>query len=132
MPKPYPIELRERVVRAYEVHKDWGYRQVGEVFGVGEATVNRWVNRKRKTGSVAARPMGGATRKAILDDEMEFIRAVLLEFPDSTLAELQGALAEEYGKHVPIPTIWDNVRRRLGFSRKRGLWLPRNGTVPTS
>ena len=132
MSKPYPIELRERVVRAYETHETWTYEYVAEVFGVGRATVNRWLSRKRKTGSVAARPMGGSVRTAIRDDEMEFIRRVLEELPDSTLMELQGALFEEYGKQVSIPTIWDNVRSRLGFSRKRGLWLPRSGTVQTS
>ena len=132
MPKPYPLELRERVVRAYEEHEEWTYEDVAEVFGVGRATVNRWVNRKRKTGSVEAKQTRGSRPHAITDEEMAFIRGVLEEFPDSTLAELQRTLDEEYGKRVAISTIWENVRKRLGFTRKRGLSSRRRGRGKTS
>jgi len=58
MSKPYSEDLRERVVAAVE--GGLSRRQAAEVFDVGVSSVIRWVQRFRATGSVAAKPMGGA------------------------------------------------------------------------
>lgn len=121
---PYPMELRERVVRAYE-ENEWSFRRVGEVFGVGEATVNRWVQASRR-GELAPKPMGGTRRTAFTQEELEFIRQILLEFPDSTLREVQGAFLEEYGREHHLSTFHENIRKKLGFTRKRGTRSRRN------
>lgn len=54
----YSLDLRKRVVAAYE-RGDGTFEEVGKTFGVGEATVNRWVQLKRRSGSLAPRPHGG-------------------------------------------------------------------------
>ena len=40
MAEPYPVELRERVVKAYEAG-DGSYADVGMLFDIGEASVKR-------------------------------------------------------------------------------------------
>ncbi len=58
MPKPYSIDLRERVVAAVETDK-LSRRQAAARFGVGVSTAINWVRRLRDTGSVAPGQMGG-------------------------------------------------------------------------
>ena len=39
----YPAEIRERVVELCEVRRSHTWEQAAELFGVGVATVNRWI-----------------------------------------------------------------------------------------
>ena len=52
MPNPYPTALRERAVRAYEHGADT-YGDVVAQCSISVATLIRWVQRERETGSVA-------------------------------------------------------------------------------
>ena len=51
MANPYSIELRERVVGAYEAGIG-SYPEIAKIFNLGEATVKRWVWRYRAQGDV--------------------------------------------------------------------------------
>jgi transposase len=53
-------DLRKRVVRRVEAGHSC--REVAETFGVSVASVVRWSQRKRQTGSVAAKPMAPGIR----------------------------------------------------------------------
>ncbi len=53
------LDLRRRIVKAYETGKTATYEATAEMFGVGRATVNRLLRRKRETGDVVAKPRGG-------------------------------------------------------------------------
>lgn len=128
MPKPYAMELRERVVSAV----DGGMTQdeAAEVFSVGLKTVNRWVARRRETGSIRPSPMGGAHRACIVDEPgAALIRDILECVPDSTLRELCLWYESERGVRVSPQTMSDTVRR-LNLTRKRGLFEARQGFVP--
>jgi transposase len=76
MPDAYPVELRERVVRAYEAG-DGSYRVVAEQFALGEATVKRWVWMFQKRGNVTPRVKGGGTPSSISLDDIERLVARL-------------------------------------------------------
>ena len=120
MPAPYPMELRERVVAAYN-NKEGGYAELAARFSVGEATVNRWVNRARREGGVAVpRPMGGARNQRVLPEHHAFLLETLKTVPDSTLKELQQGLRETFGLKVSIRTVHYTLRKKLGMTRKRG------------
>jgi transposase len=58
MPAPHPIELRERVVRAYERSGE-SILVVAARFGVASAALQRWLRRKREADTVAPRERGG-------------------------------------------------------------------------
>jgi transposase-like protein len=62
MPNPYSMELRDRAVRAYETG-DAGYTTVAKQFGVDRATLIRWVQRARRTGSAALQRSRELTRR---------------------------------------------------------------------
>jgi transposase len=67
MGKPYPLAFRKRVVAAVE-SGDLSCNQAAKQFGIGISTAIGWVNRLRKTGSLAPGQMGGHKPKAISGD----------------------------------------------------------------
>jgi transposase len=101
MVRPYSRDLRERVVAA--VTSGRTCREVAAVFSVSVASVVKWSQRWRATGSVAAKPMGG--RKLILLSEREWLLGRLAETPDVTLRGLQAELAAR-GVIVSHNAIW--------------------------
>jgi transposase len=72
MAEAYPVELRQRVVEAYE-RGEGSYATIGAKFRVGEATVNRWVNQLRDVGHLEPRKKGGGRRSDISVRELEDI-----------------------------------------------------------
>ena len=119
MAGPYPKELRERVVKAWK-NGEGTFKEVGARFMVGEATVNRWVSRERRTGSVAASPMGGARHGYLVDGPGEDLLKELVDtYPDSTLRELCSAYEVDRGVKVS-PQAMSETLRRLGYTQKKG------------
>jgi transposase len=80
----YSVELRERVIKAYETGQG-SYPAIGALFAVGEATVKRWVWRFHRDGEIAPRPRGGGTPSTIRATEIELL---LSRLGDPTAAEL--------------------------------------------
>ena len=122
----YSMELRERVVAAYHANPKWSFRRVGEVFSVGEATVNRWVQRARR-GKLEADAIGGSVG-VFNDEELAFIEGLLVERPDRTLRELQAAFRGEHGRYHPLSTFHRAIHKKLGFSKKGARWFRPNGS----
>ena len=69
MANPYSIELRERVVGAYEAGMG-SYPEIAKLFNLGEATVKRWVWRYRAQGDVVPDKKRGGTESTICLDEL--------------------------------------------------------------
>jgi transposase len=84
MADPYPVELRERVVHAYE-SGEGSYPEIAEHFQLGEATVKRWVWLNRDQGHVEPRPRGGGTPSTITTQELD---RLLRRLGDPTAGEL--------------------------------------------
>lgn len=59
MAKPYPQELRDRVLAAYD--RGMKTRQIATVFQVSPAWTRRLKQRRRETGQTPPRPRGGVT-----------------------------------------------------------------------
>lgn len=76
MAEAHPIELRNRVVDAYE-RGDGSYATVAAEFGIGEASAKRWVWQFRREGHLAPRPKGGGNRSDISAREIEQILGAL-------------------------------------------------------
>lgn len=106
MARPYSNDLRERVVAA--VGSGRPCREVASLFGVSVASVVKWSQRHRVTGSAAARPMGGR-RKSLLEPHRAFLIARLAAVPDLTMPALASELAA-LGVVVHPVTIWRLVR----------------------
>jgi transposase len=127
MGRAYSLDLRERVVSAVVAGESC--RRVAATFKVSVASVVKWSQRFRATGSPAARPMGG-NRPYALRDERDWLMGRLAEKPDITLRALVAELAER-GIQVSYYAVWHlfehegisfkkkPARERAGSSRRR-------------
>ncbi|WP_394821415.1 helix-turn-helix domain-containing protein [Pendulispora albinea] len=64
MAEAHPLELRARVVEAYEAG-DGSYAVIAARFRIGEASVKRWVRRGRRGVPLGADPKRGGTPSPI-------------------------------------------------------------------
>ena len=116
MAKPYSLDLRERVVAAVAAGRSC--RVVAETFGVSVASVVKWSQRHRATGSVAPGQMGGH-KPYRLEAERNWLLARLASKPDLTVRALADELAER-GIVVGHVAVWNMMRREnLTHKKKR-------------
>lgn len=124
MPRAYSLDLRERVVAA--VASGESCRTVATLFQVSVASVVKWSQRHRATGSAAAKPVGNR-RGSSLTEHREWLLARLGAKPDLTLRALVVEL-EERGVVTSYGSVWrvvhgaditfkkNTVRNRAGSS----------------
>ena len=91
MGRAYSLDLRERVVAA--VAAGASCRSVAATFKVSVASVVKWSQRFRATGSAAAHKVGGR-RPYALQGQRSWLLARLAEKPDITLRALATELSE--------------------------------------
>jgi transposase len=116
MARPYSFDLRERVVAT--VAGGQSCRAVAELFDVSVASVVKWSQRARTTGSAAAKPMGGR-RPYLLERERDWLLARLHEKPDLTLHALLAELGAR-GVVVSCDTLWRFLGREgISFKKNR-------------
>jgi transposase len=116
MVRAYSIDLRERVVAW--VAKGRSTRATAKVFGVSVASVVKWSQRQRRTGSVAPGKVGGHRRPLLLG-EREWLLARLADQPDLTLRALLAELGER-GIKVSYGALWLFLQRQgLSFKKNR-------------
>lgn len=129
MPNPYPIELRERAVRAYEIGDD-AHTAVAERFGLNPWTLLRWIVRHRETGTVAPLAKGGGRASPV---DVDVLETVVDETPDGTTDEL----TREYNRRVNRSrrVHRSSVLRalhRCGYVFKKNVRGPQSKSGPTS
>lgn len=110
MPKPYSLDLRERVVRFVEAGHS--RHAAAAHFGVSVSFVVILMRNYRKTGSLTPKASGGR-RHSKLDPHRAFLLGRVSEKDDITMPELAAELAAAAGVQVAPASI----------SR----WLIRNG-----
>src|SRR5215218_7497454 len=124
--RAYSQDLRERVVRACDEGR--GTRQhIADRFGVSTAWVRRLLQRRRQTGSFAARPHAGGPPPKLTPDRCDRLVVLVTEQPDATLAELRDRL----GAPVHLSTV-ARALARLGLPVKKKSGRPPSRTAPTS
>jgi transposase len=116
MASPYSNDLRERAAAA--MADGLRCREVAILFRVSPASVVRWSQRLRATGSAASRPMGG-TRRAVLAGERNWLLARIKEAPNLTLHALRTELAQR-GVQVSLWAVWKR-RTLLPLTYEPGL-----------
>jgi transposase len=108
---PYSMDLRERVVRAWDASGDAD--EVAATFAVSRAWVHRLVQRRRETGSIAPRKQT-KFRSRVLAGQDERLKALVDAKPDATLAELR----DEMPTTAALSTLWLALDR-LGLTVKK-------------
>jgi transposase len=115
MGRAYSLDLRERVVAA--VLAGESCRAVAATFKVSVASVVKWSQRYRATGSAAARPIGG-NRPYALTAERGWLLNRITEQPDVTLRALLAELAQR-GIKVSYYAVWHFFEHEgISFKKK--------------
>ena|SRR5688572_7230325 len=122
--RAYSVDLRGRVVSA--VAGGMPQAVTGRTFGVGRATVRRWVDRQRRSGDVRPAPVGGSAPR-IGPAQAAALRAQVAAWPDATLAEHAARWGREQGVRVSLWAV-DRALTRLGITRKKRRSAPASRT----
>jgi transposase len=115
MPKPYSLDLRERVVRFVEAGRS--RHAAAAHFGVSVSFVVLLMRHYQATGSLAPRPSGGR-RHSKLDPHRAFLLGRVAERDAITMPELAAELAAAAGVEVAPASIsrW-LIRNGYGFKK---------------
>ncbi|MBK1664488.1 IS630 family transposase [Rhodospirillum rubrum] len=116
MPKPYSMDLRERVVAAV---KDEGLsrHQAASRFGVAVSTAVNWVKRYDTQGNVKPSQIGGHKPKTLSGAHAEWLRARCRD-KAFTLLGLVRELSEERNLKVDYRSVWEFVHgEKLSFKK---------------
>jgi transposase len=123
--KAYSVDLRERVVASVE-SGECNIPAAARRYKVSEPSIERWVARKRRSGTCAPLPYaGGPARK--LASAAAVIRAAVKAQSDATLQEL----CEVVEKETKIKSNSSMMYRelmRLKLPRKKSRSMPASGT----
>ncbi len=117
--KAYSEDLRRKVVQA--VHqRGTSKSEAARLFGISLSSVKRYTKLASEGESLTPGKGGGrpliaddATRKLLEDD--------IRNRPAATVSERRHFLESFAGKSLSEPTL-RRLLRRMGFSRKKGLW----------
>jgi transposase len=121
-------DLRDRVVGAIE--GGLSCRAAAARFGVGAATAIRWRQLVLQHGRAVARKQGGDKRSSRIEAHADFLLALIDDYGDPTLAEMQARLAER-GTPVGIGTL-HRFFARHGITRKKRRATRASRTARTS
>jgi len=115
MARPYSMDLRERVTGFMLAGAT--SREAASRFGVSVSAAVKWARRRRSTGSVAPKPMGGR-RRLVLAGERDWLLARIAEKPDLTLRAVRAELAAR-GVVVSYDAVWRFfLREAITFKKK--------------
>lgn len=85
------------------------------MFGVGLATVSRFLRRQRETNDVKAKPRGGNNPRAV---DLDWLRTHAQENPDARLRDRIEAWWDVSGRTVSIGAMW-NAMHAIGWTHKK-------------
>lgn len=123
--KPTSLDLRERVVAA-RIRDGQSMGQIAERFRIPKGTVQNILERYRDAGTVEPKPQNAGRKPALAARAVRRLERCVLDAPDATLSELR----ERCGLRVSLVTV-HHALRRLGFTRKKSLYVRTNNGVAT-
>ena len=111
--KAYSIDLRQRVVTAYDAGEGT-QEQLAARFAVSTSWVRKILRLRRDTGSIEPRPHGGGHAKAFDGEAAARLRQAVRDDSDATLEELGRAA----GVACSASAVYQSLKR-LGITRKK-------------
>jgi transposase len=121
------IDIRRRVVRAYETRRCQTYEDTAETFDIGVATVSRLLRLYRETGDVKPKAVGGNNPKKV---DLGWLVSHAEQYPDDRLGDRVEAWERASGKRVSKTTM-ANAMKEIGWTHKKRPPSPMNKTGKT-
>lgn len=130
MAAPISKDLRLRVVAAYHAGRGT-YEQIAELFGIGGASVSRWLRLERETRDLEPEPHGGGFPARIPEAEYGTLKALVAEKPDRTVVELCDEWRRRYGTSLSRSAM-QRTLAKAGFTWKKNGFALRSKTAQRS
>lgn len=103
--KPYPLELRQRIVEA--VDQQLGtIDEIASIFNVHSSYVYKLLRQRRDTSDLAPLPHGGGASAKLEAEERLVLAELVAEHPDATLDELRHLIRKKKRVSVSLSTVW--------------------------
>lgn len=118
--RPYGIEMRERVMRAWDSGEL--QEELAERFEVSVRWIQKVAKLRRETGSLAPKPATGGRKPIVSGEVEERLKAQVAKQPDATLSELK-----EGSQIAGSLSSVHRALRRLKITRKKD--FDRRGTA---
>jgi transposase len=115
----YSKDLRKKIVEA--LRRGTGKSEAARAFGVSLSSVKRYAKLADQGRSLAPKKRPGSQPKTG-QDAIRLLEADLEARPAATLSERREFLERVCGVGVSDSTV-SRLLRRLGFTRKKGLWV---------
>lgn len=110
MPKAYSLDLREKIVNAYD-RGGSSQRDVAKQFGVAKSFVQKLLKQRRETGSIAPKVRKDQTPPKLNDDHRSILADLVDANNDATLAELCDQVHQRTGVRVGITTMHTTLKK---------------------
>ena len=110
MPAPLSIDLRQRIIAAYEA-REGSQRQLAKRFKVSLSFIRDLMRHYRETGTVQPKPHGGGAIAKLGKEHLPIVEALVRAQPDAFLKELCEHFAQQTGVEVSVSTMQQAVRK---------------------
>lgn len=117
MPAPYSVDLRQRIVDAYQA-QEGSQRQLAQRFKVSLSFVRNLLRLYRQTGDVQPRPHGGGASAKLNATHLPQLQQLIEQHNDAFLHELCEQFEQQSGISVSVPTMQRRVKQ-LRLSLKK-------------
>ena len=101
---PYSLDLRRRVVAAYE-HGVETIEEIAERFSVGQTFVKKMLKQKRETGTLDIKERRPGPNKLLSEKDHQWLRRQIGKEPDLTIDQLHERLLKERKVEVSRATV---------------------------
>ena len=120
MPKPYSLDLRQKVIEAIELN-GMTKSEASTAFQISRNTIDLWLKRKALTGSLVASSNAPVSPQRKISD-LEAFRIFAHQHRYKTQVEM----AELWPGEISQRTI-SRALKRIGWTQKKDLWLQPTG-----
>jgi transposase len=117
MPAPLSVDLRQRVIAAYQA-KEGSQRQLAKRFKVSLSFIRDLTRRYRETSTVEPKPHGGGAVAKLGVPQLPVAKALVEAQGDALLEELCERFAEKTGVNISVSTMHRAIQS-LGLSVKK-------------
>jgi putative transposase len=117
---PYSIDLRQRVVDAYNQDIMTTYGQVAERFSVSVSFVSSILRTYRNTGSVAPKIRQEQTPMKLSTEQLLALKELIEEDNDAILRELCTTLEQKVNVKISVSTM-GRMTQKLGTTVKKNI-----------
>ena len=121
MPAPYSLDLRTRIVEAYQ-NNHGSIRKVAKIFDVGKSTVASYLKLTDKNGTPKAKTPSGGRPERIDLKGMAIIRSYIEYKPDITLNELSSKYYKKRKIKVSTSIICRTLKKMNLIRKKKSLY----------